>query len=33
MYDPAVTNTRKLARVIAHAKHPHGLKFKATLVQ
>ena len=31
-YDPAVTNADKLAQVIAHAKHPHGLKFKATLL-
>lgn len=31
-YDPAVTNPEKLAQVIAHAKHPHGLKFKGTLL-
>jgi len=31
-YDPAVTNPQKLAQVIVRAKHPHGLKFKATLL-
>jgi len=29
-FDPAVTSVEALARVIAGAKHPHGLKFKAT---
>ncbi|MEI6501428.1 MAG: heavy-metal-associated domain-containing protein [Armatimonadota bacterium] len=32
-YDPAKTTVEALAKAITHAKHPHGMVFKATLQQ
>jgi len=32
-YDPAKTTVETLAKAITHAKHPHGMVFKATLQQ
>ena len=32
-YDPALIKAEALAQVIAQARHPHGLTFKATLLQ